>query len=130
MPKYYWGKTERINGRFLDPLEREFECKKIKYKIEIAPAVITDRDGVKRDYLFGVNKAFSNSHIDYKSINESIWNWLISICSKSNTAKAKRGAIQIPCAVSKDSDICFAIAIVISRCRCISYCSELNAGKS
>ena len=35
MPKYHWGKTERINGKFLETLEREFECKGIKYKIEV-----------------------------------------------------------------------------------------------
>lgn len=50
MPKYHWGKTERINGKFLETLEREFECKGIKYKIEVAPAVIKDRDGVNRYY--------------------------------------------------------------------------------
>ena len=50
MPKYYWGKTERINGKFLESLEREFECRGLKYKIEIAPAVIKDRDGVNRYY--------------------------------------------------------------------------------
>ena len=50
MPKYFWGKSERINGKFLESLEREFECRGVKYKIEIAPAVIKDRDGVKRYY--------------------------------------------------------------------------------
>lgn len=50
MPKYHWGKTERINGKFLETLEREFECKGEKYKIEVAPAVIKDRDGVNRYY--------------------------------------------------------------------------------
>jgi len=50
MPKYHWGKVERIGGEFLRVLEREFECKTIKYKIEIAPSVITDSDGVKRYY--------------------------------------------------------------------------------
>ncbi len=50
MPKYHWGKTERINGKFLESLEREFECRGAKYKIEVAPAVIKDRDGVKRYY--------------------------------------------------------------------------------
>ncbi len=50
MPKYHWGKVERIGGEFLRVLERQFECKSTKYKIEVAPAVITDRDGVKRYY--------------------------------------------------------------------------------
>ena len=47
MPKYHWGKVERIGGEFLRVLKREFECRGTKYKIEVAPAVITDRDGVK-----------------------------------------------------------------------------------
>lgn len=50
MPKYHWGKVERIGGEFLRVLERKFECRGTKYKIEVAPAVITDRDGVKRNY--------------------------------------------------------------------------------
>jgi len=50
MPKYHWGKTERIAGKFLESLDREFVCKNVKYKIEIAPAVIKDRDGVNRYY--------------------------------------------------------------------------------
>lgn len=48
MPKYHFGKVERIGGEFLRVLEREFECRGTRYKVEIAPAVITDRDGVKR----------------------------------------------------------------------------------
>lgn len=50
MPKYHWGKVERIGGEFLRVLKREFECRGTKYKIEVAPAVITDRDGVERYY--------------------------------------------------------------------------------
>ncbi len=50
MPKYHWWKSERINGKFLETLEREFVCNSVKYKIEVAPAVIKDRDGVKRYY--------------------------------------------------------------------------------
>ena len=30
MPKYHWGKVQRINGKFLEVLEREFECRNIK----------------------------------------------------------------------------------------------------
>ena len=41
---------ERIGGEFLRVLKRQFECKQTRYKIEIAPAVITDRDGVERYY--------------------------------------------------------------------------------
>lgn len=50
MPKYHWGKVERINGEFLRVLKREFECRGNTYKIEVAPAVITDRDGKERYY--------------------------------------------------------------------------------
>ena len=50
MPKYHWGKVERIGGKFLEMLEREFECRGTNYKIKVAPAVITDRDGVNRYY--------------------------------------------------------------------------------
>lgn len=50
MPKYHWGKVQRIGGEFLRVLEREFECRGTKYKIEVAPAVIKDRDGVNRYY--------------------------------------------------------------------------------
>ena len=51
MPKYHWGKVERIGGKFLDTLEREFECKGTRYKIKIAPARITDKDGIDREYF-------------------------------------------------------------------------------
>lgn len=50
MPKYHWGKVERIGGEFLRVLKREFECRGTRYKIEVAPAVITDRDGKERYY--------------------------------------------------------------------------------
>lgn len=50
MPKYHWGKVERIGGEFLRVLEREFECRGTKYRITVAPAVIKDRDGVNRYY--------------------------------------------------------------------------------
>lgn len=50
IPKYHWGKVERIGGEFLRVLEREFECRGSKYKIRVAPAKLTDKDGVTRDY--------------------------------------------------------------------------------
>lgn len=45
MPKYVWGKVNRINDRFLDSIEREFECRKVSYKIKIRPASIEDKNG-------------------------------------------------------------------------------------
>lgn len=50
IPKYHWGKVQRINGKFLDSLEREFECRGKKYKVKIRPASIDDADGVERYY--------------------------------------------------------------------------------
>lgn len=45
IPKYHWGKVERIGGEFLRALEREFECRGQKYKVKIRPASIEDKDG-------------------------------------------------------------------------------------
>lgn len=53
IPKYVWGKLERIQGRFLDSLEREFECRGQRYKVKIRPARMDDSDGTERDYYPG-----------------------------------------------------------------------------
>ncbi|MBI4738261.1 hypothetical protein HY772_01650 [Candidatus Woesearchaeota archaeon] len=50
IPKYFWGKQERINGEFLRALERSFTCRGVSYKVKISPAKIQDKDGVHRDY--------------------------------------------------------------------------------
>jgi hypothetical protein len=50
MPKYHWGRTERVAGKYLDSLEREFECRGKKYKIEVQPANIKDKKGMSRSY--------------------------------------------------------------------------------
>lgn len=49
MPKYHWGKVQRINGRFLESLEREFECRGETYKIKIHPARIVGKDGKEKE---------------------------------------------------------------------------------
>lgn len=51
IPKYVWGKVERVNGEFLRSLEREFECRGRRYTVRINPARIKDKDGVTRDYF-------------------------------------------------------------------------------
>jgi len=51
IPKYHWGKVERIGGEFLRALEREFECRGQKYKVKIRPASIEDKDGKERYYF-------------------------------------------------------------------------------
>jgi hypothetical protein len=50
IPKYHWGKVERIGGEFLRALEREFECRGQKYKVKIRPASIEDKDGTELYY--------------------------------------------------------------------------------
>src|SRR4051812_31352741 len=50
IPKYFWGKAERIEGRFLEPLEREFSYRNNSYPVRITPAVVKDSDGVNRYY--------------------------------------------------------------------------------
>lgn len=50
MPKYHWGKSERINDKFLESLEREFECRGVRYRIEVSPARIKGKDGKTREY--------------------------------------------------------------------------------
>lgn len=50
IPKYHWGKAQRINGQFLKQLEREFVCRTKHYRVKIKPASIEDKDGVERYY--------------------------------------------------------------------------------
>ncbi len=50
IPKYFWGKAKRIEGRFLDELDREFECRREKYSVTINPARIKQPNGKSRDY--------------------------------------------------------------------------------
>lgn len=50
IPKYHWGRVQRIEGRFLEELDREFECKGIKYTVTVNPARIKESDGKSRDY--------------------------------------------------------------------------------
>lgn len=53
IPKYFWGKTNRVNDQFLPSLEREFEYRSQKYKVRVVPARIVDKDGKERDYYPG-----------------------------------------------------------------------------
>ena len=45
MPKYFWGKPERVDGVYLPRLEREFECRSRKYNLVLYPASIEDSNG-------------------------------------------------------------------------------------
>lgn len=53
MPKYFWGKAERVQEKFLEPVERFFECRGSNYQVRIVPARVKDSDGVSRDYFPG-----------------------------------------------------------------------------
>lgn len=56
IPKYVWGKVERIQGQFLPSLEREFECRGIRYRVKIRPARMddpTDTEKKEKDYYPG-----------------------------------------------------------------------------
>jgi hypothetical protein len=53
MPKYVWGKVERIGGEFLRNLRREFECRDKKYSIDIAPARLRLKDDSLRECFPG-----------------------------------------------------------------------------
>lgn len=56
IPKYILGKNKY--GERLDPLEREFQYKNIKYKVIIHPARLKNKDGVYIDALPGQREEF------------------------------------------------------------------------
>lgn len=47
IPKYVWGKIERVKDKFLEPIKREFVCRNVKYKLIISPAFIEEADGFR-----------------------------------------------------------------------------------
>lgn len=47
IPKYVWGKIERVEDKFLEPRKREFVCRNVKYKLVISPAFIEGSDGFR-----------------------------------------------------------------------------------
>lgn len=53
-PKYVYSPVKRLQDKFLERLEREFECRGSKYRLSIDPARIKDNDGVVREYFPGV----------------------------------------------------------------------------
>ena len=50
IPKYHWGKVERVNGMFLKSLDREFECRGVRYQVSIQPASLKDKNGEEKYY--------------------------------------------------------------------------------
>jgi hypothetical protein len=56
IPKYFWGRIsskDRIGGRFLNILRREFEFRKRAFTVKITPARLEDRMGMEKDYYPG-----------------------------------------------------------------------------
>ncbi len=50
MPKFVWGKVERVAGVFLHSIEREFECRGKKYLLTVTPASIKEGNGKEKYY--------------------------------------------------------------------------------
>jgi hypothetical protein len=50
IPKYHWGKVERVNGTFLKSLDREFECRGKRYSVTVQPASLKDKNGEEKYY--------------------------------------------------------------------------------
>ena len=56
IPKYFWGRvssSDRIGGRFLNTLVREFEFRNKGFSVKITPARIEDTKGSEKDYYPG-----------------------------------------------------------------------------
>ena len=50
LPKEYLGKAPRVADTYLPRLDREFECRGVKYRMKLDPARIEDKDGTVREY--------------------------------------------------------------------------------
>lgn len=50
IPKYVWGKVERLNEQFLISLKREFECRGKKYLLTLMPARLEVGEDFKEFY--------------------------------------------------------------------------------
>jgi hypothetical protein len=50
IPKYFWGKADRLNGKFLDNLQREFECRGRRYQLTLMPARLELKEGGFKEF--------------------------------------------------------------------------------
>ena len=50
LPKEFLGKATRVNDTYLPRLEREFECRGVKYNMKLDPARIEEKDGTVREF--------------------------------------------------------------------------------
>jgi len=56
IPKYFWGRvssSDRIGGRFLNTLTREFEFRSKRFSVKITPARIEDKKRSEKDFYPG-----------------------------------------------------------------------------
>lgn len=45
LQKFVFGKPDRISGKFLETVERDFVCRKNNYRLRMTPARIKDANG-------------------------------------------------------------------------------------
>lgn len=53
IPRFFWGKPKRENGKYLPRLKRDFQYQKQDYTLSIFPARIESADGTEKDYYPG-----------------------------------------------------------------------------
>lgn len=53
IPRFFWGKSRRENGKYLPILKRNFHYQKQDYKLSIIPARVESSDGTEKDYYPG-----------------------------------------------------------------------------
>lgn len=58
VPKYVVGKVEqnRLDGQYLKPIKRVFECRGKEYQLTLIPAKIEIEEGVFKDYFLGARE--------------------------------------------------------------------------
>ena len=53
VPKYFWGKSKRVQGKFLNSIVRQFKFRGVEYEVELLPARIKTEGGGEKDYFPG-----------------------------------------------------------------------------
>lgn len=53
IPRFFWGKAKRENGKYLPTLKRDFHYQKQDYKLSVYPARVESADGTEKDYYPG-----------------------------------------------------------------------------
>ena len=50
IPKYFWGRSKRLNGKFLENIHREFECRGKLFQMTIMPARLEEGKNDFKEY--------------------------------------------------------------------------------